>query len=163
VAHPNSEELLERLRLQRELAEDCPALAPNLQDLGRLLQVVDEPGVDGREGLREAQQWLERAVQVSDRSAPALVELGYFLDAVRDSPDEALRLYEEGASKALETLADAWVGMIRYWTLKRTKESLGKALALGALAESVLPDSERVRDQVAEARWYAAREGLIAP
>jgi hypothetical protein len=178
MAHPTLDELTEKfqaarlageadtrnpeqLRLHRELAATCPAFVPNLLRLGRLLQLVDQPDVDARDIFSEAQRALEQAVQGSDRGAPALVELGYFMDGIRNASDEAFKLYHEGAAKALETLEDAWAGMIRYWTDTRTKESLAEALRLGELAMKVFPESERILYHVMDARHHAAREGLI--
>jgi hypothetical protein len=152
----------EQLRLHREMAAACPVFVPNLLRLGRLLQLVDQPDVDARDIFSEAERALRQAVQGSDRGAPALVELGYFMDGIRNDSDEAFRLYQEGAARALETLEDAWAGMIRYWTDTRTKESLSQALRLGELAVKVFPESERILYHVTDARHSAAREGLIA-
>lgn len=180
MAHTSMEELLatlqqakkagevdknnpEQLRLHRELAKDCPAFTPNLLRLARLLQLIDEPGVDGQESFAEVQRLLEQAVQSSERGAPALVELGYFMDDIRNAPEQAFPLYQEGAARALETLEDAWAGMLRYWTDTRTRESLGKALELAELALKVFPESERIRYYVTDARRYASQEGLPTP
>ena len=121
----------EQLRLHRELLAACPAFTPNLLRLARLLQLIDQPDVDARESFSEARRLLEQAVQSSERSAPSLVELGYFLDDLRNAPEDAFTLYQEGAARSLETLEYAWAGMIRYWTDMRTRESLSQALQLG--------------------------------
>ena len=88
----------------------------------------------------------------SKRGAPSLVELGYFLDTLRDTPAEATALYEEGAARALETLEDAWAGLLRSWVHARTPESLRKALRTSALAEQLFPDSGRIQGVVHDAR-----------
>lgn len=172
MAHPSIESLLakyqaarrlgefdksdrEQLRIHRELAESCPAFTPNLLRLGRLLQFIDEPEVEAEEGFSEIQRLLEQSVRVSDRSAPALVELGYFLDDLRNQPDEAFKLYEEGARSALAALEDAWSGMLRYWTLQRTSDSLRRALQLAEQAEKLFPPSSRIARYIEEAREAA--------
>lgn len=151
----------EQLRIHRELLAACPAFTPNLLRLARLLQLIDQPSVDARESFSEAQRLLEQAVQSSERSAPSLVELGYFLDDLHNAPDDAFALYQEGADKSLETLEYAWAGMIRHWTDKRTRESLSQALQLGERALKVFPDSERILYYVTDARRYAAQQGII--
>ncbi|WPB81885.1 hypothetical protein KYC5002_22565 [Archangium violaceum] len=153
----------EQIRIHRELLAACPAFTPNLLRLARLLQLIDQPNVDARESFSEAQRLLEQAVQSSERSAPSLVELGYFLDDLHNAPDDAFALYQEGAEKSLETLEYAWAGMIRHWTDKRTSESLSQVLQLGERALKVFPDSERILYYVTDARRYAAQQGLLPP
>jgi hypothetical protein len=89
------------------------------------------------------------------------VELGYFLDDLRNDPEAAFVLYQEGAAKAQETLEYAWAGMIRYWTDKRTRESLSQALRLGERALKAFPESERILYYVTDARRYAEQQGLL--
>lgn len=153
----------EQLRLHRELAEACPAFSHNLLYLAWLLQLSDQSNRQAEEFFSDIQRLLEAAVLGSYRSAPALVELGHFLDAFRDSPHEAMRLYEEGEQKALATLKDAWLGKIRYWNDERTKETLAKALELGELAERMFPDAADLALEVQITKNYAAQEGLIPP
>jgi hypothetical protein len=155
----------EQLRLHRELVEACPAFAPNLLEIARLLQLDDNPPPDlnGEEVLPEIQRLLEQAVQASGRSAPSLVELAYFLDTFHDSPPEAETLFEEGAQKALRTVEEAWVGLISFWSSKRTPESLKKALQLGETAEKLFPDSELIDHELSFARQLAVTDGLLPP
>ncbi|WP_257449474.1 hypothetical protein [Archangium lipolyticum] len=155
----------EQLRLHRELVEACPAFTPNLLELARLLRLDDEPlpGSSGEETLSEIRRLLEQAVRASGRSAPALVELAYFLDIFHDSPPEAETLFEEGARKALSTVEEAWAGLISFWSSKRTRESLTKALQLGETAEKLFPDSERIGHELRFARDLAVTDGLIPP
>lgn len=174
--HPGVEELVERLRaarkagaqgaperlrLQRELAADCPTFIPNLLDLARQLQVADKPEQEAEETFAEVQRLLEQAVVGSERSGPAVVELGYFLDTLRNDSEKATPLYEEGAARALETLEDAWAGLLRAWVHERTKESLEKALRLGEQAEKLFPDSGRIQGVVQDARNTALQDGLL--
>ncbi|NMO18360.1 hypothetical protein HPC49_34840 [Pyxidicoccus fallax] len=151
---------LEQLRLLRELLQDCPAFAPGLLELARRLQLAEEPGLDAEEAFTEVQRLLEQAVLVSRRSAPALVELGYFLDVFRNREAEALALWEEGAATALKTLEDAWAGMLRTWAGERTRESLAKALRLADRAEQLLPGSVRLQEEVERVRGYAREDGI---
>jgi hypothetical protein len=153
----------EQLQLLRELVRDCPAVTPGLLELARLLLLTEEPGVDSQVAFAEARRLLEQAVLVSRRSAPALVELGYFLDVIGGQQDEALSLWEEGATQSLKTLEHAWAGMLRTWGDQRTKESLEKALRLAEVAEKVLPDSCRIQDEVEMVRGYARQDGLLKP
>ncbi|PTL83345.1 hypothetical protein [Vitiosangium sp. GDMCC 1.1324] len=178
--HPSVEELLEALRearrgggaaearleqvkRYRELVAKSPTFTPALLELGRLLELTDEPGVDAEEAFAEVQRLLEQAVQVSAREANAVVELGYFLDTIRNAPEEATKLYEEGAATALETLEDAWAGLLRAWVHERTKESLEKALRLGEQAEKLFPDSGRIQLEVIRVRQLAIADGVLKP
>ncbi|HEX8435448.1 hypothetical protein [Archangium sp.] len=176
--HPSVEELVarlqearkagkpgdpERLRLHRELAADSPTFVPNLLELGRQLQLADEPGQDAEATFAEVRRVLEQAVVGSERSGPAVVELGYFLDTLRNDSHAATKLYEEGAAKALETLEDAWAGLLRSWVHERTKESLEKALRLSELAETLFPDSGRIQGVVQDARRIATLDGHLKP
>jgi hypothetical protein len=151
----------EQVRLLRSLTADCPTFTPGLLYLAWVLQLSDEaPPEDATEHFADIQRLLEQAVQSSNRSAPALVELGSFLDTIHNSP-EAEKLYEEGATRSLETLEDAWAGLLRFWKHERTKESLAKALPLAEVAEKVFPASSRIREQVEDVRRYAVEEGLL--
>lgn len=172
ASHPGVEELLARLRearrgggaeetrvdqvrRYRELLAECPTFTPALLELGRLLQLTDEPEKEPEQILAEIQTLLEQAVQVSGREASTVVELGYFLDTLCDAPREAQRLYEEGAASALETLEDAWAGLLRGWVHERSPESLEKALRLAEVAGTLFPDSGRIQGVVHEARRAA--------
>jgi hypothetical protein len=175
MSHLSSEELIARLRaardagksqygssqrekLQRELAEACPAFVPNLIYLARLLLLSDEPGPEGQDSFDEIQRLLEQAVLASDRSAPALVELAYFHDSIHNDSEKARGLYAEGAAKALETLEDAWAGLLSSLVLEKR---LQEALTLAGQAEKVFPNSGRMMGAVHEARQAAAAAGLI--
>jgi hypothetical protein len=184
MAHPGLEELIakfqasrqvgdvtrpsaEQLRLHRELAEACPAFTQNLLFLSwlllRQLWNVEDDGKDSERAFVEIQSLLEKAVLGSYRSAPALVELGFFLDTYRDSPHEAARLYEEASAKALESLKDSWWGLLRYWNAERTKETLEKALRLGEMAEKLFPEAPEIIEEMMTTRLYATQEGLLDP
>jgi hypothetical protein len=181
MAHPSLEELIqkfeaakkagehqrgnpEQLRLHRELAEQCPAFTYNLRYLARLQQVVDQPGINTEEVLSEVRRLLESAVLGSYRSAPALLELGNFLDTFHDGPPEAMSLYEEGDQQALNTLEDAWFFKSRYWNNVGTKQSLQKALQLSKLAERVFPElGTLLWAEMQPTKRYAAQQGLLPP
>lgn len=184
MAHPDLEELIvkfqaarqasgvaspsaEQIRLHRELAEACPAFTQNLLFLSwlllRQLWSSEDDGKDSERAFAEVQNLLEQAVLGSYRSAPALVELGFFLDTYRDSPHEAARLYEEASAKALESLKDSWWGLLRYWNAGRTKETLEKALRLGAMAEKMFPEAPEIIEEMTTTRLYATQEGLLEP
>jgi hypothetical protein len=177
MAHLNPEELMARLQkareagkehrgsplqlqLLRELAEDCPAFAPSLLQLARALLVGDEPAPEADDAFAEIQRLLEQAVQVSDRSAPALVELAYFHDSIHNDFTTARPLYEEGAAKALASLEDAWTGLLTSFILER---QLPEALALARQAERIFPESARLMPRVHEARELAIAAGLLPP
>ncbi|MFY0572681.1 hypothetical protein ACN28E_53865 [Archangium lansingense] len=180
MAHPELEELVakfrearreaeadmsnpEQLKLHRELAEACPAFTQNLLFLAWRLLSSEGPERALEDRLAEIQRLLEMAVLGSYRSAPTVIELGYFLDTYRNAPHEAARLYEEASARALETVRDSWRGLIRYWNDERTKETLEKALKLGALAEKLFPDYTPLMLEVLTTREYATLDGLISP
>lgn len=181
MTHPSLEELVkkfeaarkagehkrgspEQFRLHRELAEACPAFTYNLRYLAQLQQVADQPGRSPEEVLSEIRSLLDSAVLGSYRSAPALLELGNFLDTFQDGTPEAMKLYEEGEQKALATLEDAWIFKLRYWNFERTRESLEKALRLGELAERLFPEPHTLLwDEIQTTKRYAAQQGLIPP
>jgi hypothetical protein len=174
MAHPSTQELaallraarelvppgqrptLEKVKRLRELLATCPTFTPGMMELARTLQLVEEPGVDAEAAFIEIQQLLERAVEGSDRGAPALIELAYFLDCIRNTPEKARLLYEEGAARALSSLEDAWAGLLSQLTLE---EKLEEALALAQKAELLFPDSVRLMGSVAEVQErIAARD-----
>ncbi|MCP3104762.1 hypothetical protein LZ198_38445 [Myxococcus sp. K15C18031901] len=152
-----------QLRLLRELIHDSPAFTPAMLELARLLQLADEPGVEAEASFTEVQRLLEQAVRLSRRGAPALVELGYFLDVIRGREDDALALWDEAAQQSLKTLEQAWAGMLRAWADERTKESLEKALRLAERARKVFPDSLRILDEVEQVHAHARQDGLLEP
>jgi hypothetical protein len=175
--HLSLEELMERLRaarnagvsqrgnlpqvkLHRELAEACPAFVPNLLHLARSLLLSEESGLADEDPFAEIQRLLEQAVQASDRSAPALVELAYFHDSIHNDFAKARGLYEEGAAKSLETLEDAWAGLLTSLILEK---KLQEALTLAGQAEKVFPSSGRIMGAVHDARQAAVSAGLIPP
>jgi hypothetical protein len=151
----------EQLKVHRALAEACPAFTQNLLFLAWRLLRSEEPERQLEDRLAEIQRLLELAVLGSYRSAPSVVELGYFLDTYRNAPHEAARLYEEAGARALETVRDAWRGLIRYWNDERTKETLEKALKLGELAERLFPDYTPLMLEVLTTREYARLDGLL--
>jgi tetratricopeptide (TPR) repeat protein len=158
---PGQRPSLERVRRLRELLASCPTFTPGMIELARTLQLTDEPGVDAEAAFIEIQQLLEQSVEGSDRGAPAVIELAYFLDSVRNAPEKARPLYEEGASRALESLEDAWAGLLRYFRLEGRLE---EALALAQKAEQLFPDSVRLGGSIAEVRaLLAARAPRLPP
>lgn len=180
MAHPSPEELLEKMRLAREAGEAerpspeqlkrhrelltcCPVFTPNLLEYARLLRLNDDPHVDGDAMLVETQQTLELAVQGSNRGAVEVLAYAHFVDTFRGPPEKAEQLYLEGATKARALLEEAWTSLLDFWTLENRKETLVKALELGALAEKVFPDSASIQLATAKARDFAAHAGLIEP
>ena len=151
----------EQLKRHRELAALCPAFTPNLLELARLLLLTDEPDESAEKGFAEIQHLLGQAVHASNRSAPALLELGHFIDGVRNTPEEAELLFEECAASALRTVEGAWSALLNLWTMENRKETLEKALKLGATAEKLFPPEASIHADVARARRFAALAGLI--
>ena len=149
---------LERLRLHRELAAAAPAFVPNLLELGRGLLLAEEAA--GDDTFTEAEAVLLQAVEVSQRSAPALVELAYFLNVIRDAPQQMEPLLEEALEKCLHTLEDAWAGLINVLV---EQEKYPRALEVSEKALRVFPDSPRIIMAVEFARAHAVREGLLPP
>lgn len=178
MAHPSLEELEaklqkardigganqatpEQLSLLREVTRECPAFMPSLLELARLLLLNEEAGVSAEAAFAEIQRLLEQAVRGSKRNPVAVLELAHFLDTFRNAPREAEKLYEEGAAGALKLVEESWTALLDLWTGENSRESLEKALKLGALAEKVFPESGDIMLAVVTARNYAARAGLI--
>lgn len=149
-----------QLQLHRELAESCPAFVPNLLHLARSLLLGDAPGPKDDHAFDEIQRLLEQAVQSSDRSAPALVELAYFHDSIHNDFKTARPLYAEGAAQALAVLEDAWAGLLTSLVLE---QQIPEALALAQQAERMFPESARLMPRVHEARERAIAAGLLPP
>jgi tetratricopeptide (TPR) repeat protein len=149
---------LERLRRHRELAALAPAFVPNLLELGRGLQLAALDA--GEETFTEAEAVLRQAVDVSERSALTLVELAYFLNVVRDAPQETEPLLEEAIGKTLLLLEDAWTGFINVLV---EQGKLQRALSVSQEARRVFPNSVRITMAAEFAQSLAAREGLLPP
>jgi len=147
-----------RLRLHRELAAAAPAFVPNLLELGRGLQVAEDAA--GTAAFTEAEAILRQAVTVSQRSAPTLVELAYFLNVVRDSPQEMEPLLEEAIRQSLHVLEEAWAGLINVLV---EQEKYQQALNVSEKALRVFPESPRITLAVESARAQAVHEGLLPP
>jgi hypothetical protein len=94
-------------------------------------------------------QALRRAVHCTDRGGAGLVELGWYLHRVHGRPEEAERLLEEGAAKALATLEEAWAGLIQVLAEQGKR---AQALELGEVARRTFPDSARLAEALAAAR-----------
>jgi tetratricopeptide (TPR) repeat protein len=149
---------LERLRLHRELAAAAPAFVPNLLELGRGLLLAEEAA--GDDTFTEAEAVLRQAVEVSHRSAPTLVELAYFLNAIRDAPQQMEPLLEEAIGKSLHVLEDAWAGLINVLV---EQEKFQRALEVSEKALRMFPDSPRITMAVESARAQAVQVGLLPP
>lgn len=143
----------ERIQAHRELAEQCPAFAPNLLSLSRSL-LLDREGTDARAHFDESERALRDAVEVSGEDASALIELAHFLDTVRDAPGEAEPLFAEAARRASRLLEEAWAGWI---SVLGEQEKLDAALELASRAQKAFPGSELISEAVDFARQCAAR------
>jgi tetratricopeptide (TPR) repeat protein len=149
---------LERLKLHRELAAEVPAFVPNLLELGRGLQLAELAA--GEDTFTEAETVLRQAVEVSERSAPALVDLAFFLNVIRDAPQEMEPLLEEAIAKTLPLLEEAWTGLINVLV---EQDKLQRALEVSEQARRVFPDSVRITMAADFAQSTAEREGLLPP
>jgi tetratricopeptide (TPR) repeat protein len=148
----------ERVRLHRALAAEAPAFVPNLLELGRGLQIAED-GV-GEDTFDEAEAVLQQAVAVSQRSAPTLVELAYFLNVIRDAPQQMEPLLEEAIEKTLHLMEDAWAGLINVLV---EQEKYQRALEVSERARRVFPDSVRIAMAAESAEAQAVHEGLLPP
>ncbi len=135
----------------REILRRCPAYGPALAGLGRALQSENQPEDESRgaEVLNETEAILRRAAVVERRESKSVTELAWFLYAVQDRNEEAIALYREAISSALEVLEDAWVGLIGAST---DQEDFAGAIREGERALAVLPGSQRIRHAVEFAR-----------
>lgn len=149
---------LERLRLHRELAAAAPAFVPNLLELGRSLQLA-KPAA-GEDTFTEAEAVLRQAVEVSERSPSALVELAYFQNIIRAAPQEMEALLEDAIRRSLQLMEDAWTGLIHALV---EQGKLQQALVVSEDARRVFPNSVRVTMAAESAQALAVREGLLPP
>jgi tetratricopeptide (TPR) repeat protein len=146
------EELLARLQTAREAGGGKPGSLERLR-LHRELAAGDDT-------FTEAEAVLRQAVAVSDRSAPTLVELAYFLNVIRDAPQQMEPLLEEALGKSLHVLEDAWAGLINVLV---EQEKYQRALEVSEKARRVFPDSLRIAMAVESAHTHAVHEGLLPP
>ncbi len=93
------------------LLDAYPYFVPVLVLKAQAIQLVDKDV--GSSGLEEAKRVLRLAVELDPKSLDALNELAHFLFAVEDRSDEAVKLFERSIAMGLQTLREAYVGVIR--------------------------------------------------
>lgn len=86
-----------------------------------LIQLQEKPSVS----LAEARKSLQRAVDLDGDSPAALVELGHFLDAVEDEPEQASKAFAEAVSRGRRLLIEGLLGHARaLLELQRREEAI---------------------------------------
>ncbi len=76
---------------------------------GNLIQLQDKPA----QSLEDARASLQQAVALDKDSPAAAIELGYFLDAVEDDPQAAVKAFSDGIRAARRGLIDGLLGKAR--------------------------------------------------
>ncbi len=74
-----------------------------------LVQLQDNP----KHSLDEAEQALRQAVELNQSSPAAVIDLGYFLDRVKDDPRAAAQAYAQGMTIARQLLIDGLIGQAK--------------------------------------------------
>lgn len=137
-----------QLELLAELRACCPAFVPGLLISSRAMLSGKEDVTDPAAFFDEVEQVLSHALDASGREPGAVIGMARFMSVVRDSPQAAEPLYREAVAKALESLEEAWAGLIE--TLGE-QEKTEEAARTAELANRVFPQSE----QISEARRFA--------
>lgn len=83
--------------------------------------------------LEDVEQALQLACAFDDTNIEARLEMGHFLDAVRDLPRESLEQFIAASTLAAKSLKDAWLGRVRCLIQLDQREA----------AEDVLREAER--------------------
>jgi len=83
-----------------------------------LVQLQDNP----TNGLDDAKQALQNAVELDKGSPTALIELAHFLDNVEDDLQTAAKVYGEGVAVARELLLDGLIGQAKVFRQLDKKE-----------------------------------------
>lgn len=123
------------------LRKDWPGNA-HLQVLwGKLVQLLEEP----KHTLDEAKQAFQQAIELDKDSPAAAIELGYFLDNVKDDPQAALKAYEEGVATARHLLLDGLIGQAKaFRQMEKREEFLRCLLEALSLARNE-PNSKKTK------------------
>ena len=106
---------------------------------GRLAQLG--PGSEG--GLDEIESTLREAVALDVESPAAAVELGHFLDAVRDDPTSAADTFGDAADRARELLAEALIGREQALRQIGRDDEANRCLAELTRLDERTPDEKR--------------------
>lgn len=141
-------ELAVRISSLKRLLAGCPAFAPALLELGRLLQVSDDSTESGTPPLAEAEQLLEQALIASDRSPRMLSELAYFKHAIKDDLTGAISLFGESLNELLRLFEEASLGMAS--ALSESNE-VEQAIEVIRRALAVAPNSPKLLDALEHA------------
>ena len=114
-----------------------------------LVQLQDEP----RRSLEEVKKALQVAVDLDRRSPAASIELGHFLDNVKDDPAAAANAFAEGIASARRLLIDGLLGQAKaFLQLDRRDDAircLTESLRLAEAGDDAKVDgpiAERIED-----------------
>jgi len=102
-----------------ELQKSWPGNSQLLILWSRLVQLQENPGHD----LNEAKTALQQAIDLDKTSPAAVIELGYFLDAIEDDPQAAIKSYSEGVGLARKLLIEGLIGQAKGFLQLEKKES----------------------------------------
>src|SRR5437588_2074085 len=115
------------LNVVEQLLEEFPLSSDLLVRRGCLIQLSDEADNPGRT-LQAARESLETARVLAPDCVEPLIELGHFMYAVEDKPDEALEYFRTARTRAEEELQEAMTGEARCY-LDQGRFSEAQAIA----------------------------------
>lgn len=137
----SSNGLPEEIRRLRSVIETCPTFVPALLGLGRILQIADEKDDTSNDPFESAERMLRAAVEASDRGPETLIELAFFLNAIRAQPAAARELFVEASNKLEQQLEETWAALISLHGECGMDE---ESSALASRAMQAFPDSAKI-------------------
>lgn len=106
-----SGDYLEVLRLLNEEQERRALMPRELVLKGQVLQITGEAPKE--EILREAEECFRAAITLDPAYVPALIELGWFFDAVMDDELTATAFFQDAFEHSRRNCIDALIGLAR--------------------------------------------------
>jgi tetratricopeptide (TPR) repeat protein len=107
---------VELLHLLNEEGKRRPLMPRELVLKGQILQITGEE--PNEEILREAEECFRAAIILDPAYVPALIELGWYFDAVLDDEPAAVEFFQSAFEHSRRNCIDALVGLARLASAK---------------------------------------------